>query len=115
MHSKGIASIVPCGGPPDTSTGSEAYCATMVNLEHVAQLVIRQATSTTPATAVTTAPSTTGGCEAGNGYDGRIGLRVSAIFVILVGSLFGTRGCIFGDNTDLTIDRCGFSSLCKST
>ena len=28
-------------------------------------------------------------CDAGNEYDGRIGLRISAIFVILVGSLFG--------------------------
>lgn len=30
-----------------------------------------------------------GHCDAGNDYDGRIGLRVSAIFVILIGSLFG--------------------------
>lgn len=28
-------------------------------------------------------------CDAGNEFDGRIGLRISAIFVILVGSLFG--------------------------
>ncbi|KAI4288922.1 MAG: hypothetical protein L6R35_001815 [Caloplaca aegaea] len=28
-------------------------------------------------------------CDAGNGFDGRLGLRISAIFVILVGSLFG--------------------------
>ncbi|KAI0597570.1 Zinc/iron permease [Biscogniauxia sp. FL1348] len=28
-------------------------------------------------------------CETGNDYDGRMGLRISAIFVILVGSLFG--------------------------
>lgn len=28
-------------------------------------------------------------CGADNDYDGRIGLRVSAIFVILVGSTFG--------------------------
>ncbi|KAB8070423.1 Zinc/iron permease [Aspergillus leporis] len=28
-------------------------------------------------------------CEAGNDYDGRLGLRVSSIFVILVGSVFG--------------------------
>ncbi|KAI9708962.1 MAG: hypothetical protein M1820_003656 [Bogoriella megaspora] len=30
-----------------------------------------------------------GQCDTGNDYDGRIGLRVSAIFVILVGSLIG--------------------------
>lgn len=29
------------------------------------------------------------GCSSGNEFDGRIGIRVSAIFVILVGSLFG--------------------------
>ncbi|RYO96586.1 hypothetical protein DL764_007447 [Monosporascus ibericus] len=29
-------------------------------------------------------------CDAGNEYDGRMGLRISAIFVILVGSLLGT-------------------------
>ncbi|KAI9672413.1 MAG: hypothetical protein M1829_004492 [Trizodia sp. TS-e1964] len=34
--------------------------------------------------------STTPGCSAGNDFDGRLGLRISAIFVILVGSLFGT-------------------------
>jgi solute carrier family 39 (zinc transporter), member 1/2/3 len=28
-------------------------------------------------------------CEGANGYDGRMGVRISAIFVILVGSLFG--------------------------
>jgi zinc transporter 1/2/3 len=29
-------------------------------------------------------------CDSGNEYDGRMGLRISAIFVILVGSLLGT-------------------------
>ncbi|KAH8693762.1 putative plasma membrane low affinity zinc ion transporter [Talaromyces proteolyticus] len=28
-------------------------------------------------------------CDTGNGYDGRMGLRISSIFVILVGSIFG--------------------------
>jgi len=28
-------------------------------------------------------------CETGNGYDGSIGLRVSALFVILITSSFG--------------------------
>lgn len=32
---------------------------------------------------------TAGHCEAGNEYDGSMGLRISAIFVILIGSLFG--------------------------
>lgn len=60
----------------------------MGNLEHVTQLVIRQAASTA---ATTAAESTTVSCDPGNDYDGRIGLRVSAIFVILVGSLFGKK------------------------
>lgn len=61
----------------------------MMDFGAITQLVVRQATSTTPATAATTAPSTTVTCDASNGYDGRIGLRVSAVFVILIGSLFG--------------------------
>lgn len=54
----------------------------------VARLVLRQEpplqeddTTTTPI------------CETGNDYDGRMGVRISAIFVILVGSLFGK--CLF--------------------
>lgn len=41
------------------------------------------------------ADSGTPTCDTSNGYDGRIGLRVSAIFVILVGSLFGAVFPIF--------------------
>lgn len=32
---------------------------------------------------------TPGHCDDGNEYNGDVGLRISAIFVILVGSLFG--------------------------
>ncbi|KAL5115954.1 low-affinity Zn(2+) transporter zrt2 [Pleosporales sp. CAS-2024a] len=46
----------------------------------VAQLVLRQ-----DAGSEASRPQ----CESSNGYDGRIGVRISAIFVILVGSLFG--------------------------
>ncbi|KAK1758797.1 Zinc/iron permease [Echria macrotheca] len=35
------------------------------------------------------APDGSDACELGNDYDGRLGLRISAIFVILVGSLLG--------------------------
>ncbi|KXJ88913.1 Zinc/iron permease [Microdochium bolleyi] len=35
------------------------------------------------------APTVTITCDTGNDYDGRLGLRISAIFVILVGSLLG--------------------------
>jgi zinc transporter 1/2/3 len=51
----------------------------------LARLVLRQEASdleTQPADAAIQ-------CEAFNAYDGRMGIRISAIFVILVGSLFG--------------------------
>jgi len=93
-------------------TVPEGYGNKMVNLEDVAQLVIRQAASTTTTTA---AQSTTISCDTGNGYDGRISLRISAIFVILVGSSFGKK-TVSLENTDLTIKhRRGLSSLCKSS
>lgn len=101
-------SLVPPVGPPSFCRPPQK----MVNLEDVTQLVVRQAASTTAATA---ADSTTISCDTGNGYDGRIGLRVSAIFVILVGSLFGKKTILLED-TNLTIEyRRGLSSLCKST
>ena len=34
-------------------------------------------------------------CQAGNDYDGKIGVRISAIFVILVGSFLGTWFPVF--------------------
>jgi zinc transporter 1/2/3 len=50
----------------------------------VARLVLRQE-STPPVEAPVEAKQ----CEGQNSYDGRMGVRISAIFVILVGSLFG--------------------------
>ena len=65
----------------------------MSNLEELAYLVGRQvsavangsATTTTTLDGATSIPA----CVPDNDFDGRIGLRVSAIFVILIGSLFG--------------------------
>lgn len=37
----------------------------------------------------TAAPDSPGNCDGGNDYNGMMGLRISAIFVILVGSMFG--------------------------
>lgn len=51
----------------------------------LAYLVIRQADNTTDESLI----GTPGHCDAGNDYNGKIGLRVSSIFVILVGSMFG--------------------------
>ncbi len=50
----------------------------MEGLGELAHVAVRQVASDTPA------------CSSSNDYNGRLGIRVSAIFVILVGSLFGT-------------------------
>lgn len=52
-------------------------------------LLVRQAIGTATATSLAAAQTTAAGCDSGNDYDGRIGLRISAIFVILIGSCFG--------------------------
>lgn len=61
----------------------------MSHIIHLATIVARQVA---PDEATTTVPLTgqPGHCDTGNEYDGNLGLRISAIFVILVGSLFGT-------------------------
>ena len=48
-------------------------------INHVAQLAIRQAG----------VDPTTPSCTADNDYNGEIGARISAVCVILVGSIFG--------------------------
>jgi len=42
---------------------------------------------------------TPGHCATGNDYDGLLALRISAIFVILVGSLFGTLAALTVDTS----------------
>lgn len=65
----------------------------MSNLEDLAYVVGRQVAAAVNGSAT---GSTVNGdaarpaCMPENDFDGRIGLRVSAIFVILAGSLFGT-------------------------
>lgn len=54
---------------------------------NVARLVLRQASDDSAETPVV--------CEGGNSYDGRTGVRISSIFVILLGSLFGAAFPIF--------------------
>ena len=58
-------------------------------MSRVMELLGRQALATAAATSSAAAQTTAAGCDAGNDYDGRIGLRISAIFVILIGSCFG--------------------------
>lgn len=59
----------------------------MSGVEAIANIVLRQAYQTAAATpaAATSKPA----CSTSNDYNGRIGIRISAIFVILLGSLFG--------------------------
>lgn len=70
----------------------------MSAVQQVANLVVRQAFGTESAQASTTGTAATPAattnfvqvaCDSENGYDGRIGVRISAIFVILLGSAIG--------------------------
>ncbi|KAL8829361.1 MAG: hypothetical protein Q9170_006202 [Blastenia crenularia] len=60
----------------------------MGSLQGVTGVIARQIA---PSAVISSAAAATSAisCDAGNGYDGRIGVRISAIFVILIGSLFG--------------------------
>lgn len=60
----------------------------MSALVQLATLVARQDADSEATTQVPLA-GTPGHCEGGNDFDGRIGLRISSIFVILVGSTIG--------------------------
>ncbi|KAL8903032.1 MAG: hypothetical protein Q9171_007534 [Xanthocarpia ochracea] len=59
----------------------------MGTLHEVTRIIARQVAES--AIIESADAETVAACDAGNEYDGRIGLRISAIFVILVGSLFG--------------------------
>lgn len=61
----------------------------MSHVVHAATLIARQLDTGDAATTVVPLAGQPGHCDAGNDYDGRLGVRISAIFVILVGSLFG--------------------------
>lgn len=65
----------------------------MEGVQAVANVVARGALQSAAAAAA--ASTAKPACDSNNDYDGRIGLRVSAIFVILVGSLFGTLSSPF--------------------
>ena len=59
-----------------------------------ASFTLASAMATAAATAAASAAATSGAdvapaCESGNDYNGLFGVRVSAIFVILIGSLIG--------------------------
>ena len=60
----------------------------MSAVEAIANVVVRQAAGTATVTLVAAATAQPA-CSSDNNYDGRIGLRISSIFVILVGSMFG--------------------------
>ena len=66
----------------------------MEGLQAVVHLVARgalpSAAAASSAAAATSTPQPA--CTSDNDFDGRIGLRISAVFVILIGSLLGTLG-----------------------
>ncbi|MCJ1379917.1 hypothetical protein MMC17_003020 [Xylographa soralifera] len=83
----------------------------MAGLEELAHIVVRQATTAAAAaaTAVASIPSSSQGCPSDNDYNGQMGARVSAIFVILIGSLFGAVFPVFAQkNQGLKVPQWAF-------
>jgi zinc transporter 1/2/3 len=60
----------------------------MAQVMEAVGLLARQAASS-EATIQVPLAGTAGHCDSGNDYNGSLGLRISAIFVILIGSVFG--------------------------
>ncbi|KAI9723861.1 MAG: hypothetical protein M1835_003910, partial [Candelina submexicana] len=61
----------------------------MADLNELVYLVARQMAKGGNSSKDTPTPDPAPGtCDTGNRFDGRLGLRISAIFVILLGSLF---------------------------
>lgn len=61
----------------------------MASVAQLASLVVRQAESEGAETTTVPIAGTQGHCDGGNDFDGRLGVRISAIFVILLGSCLG--------------------------
>ena len=73
----------------------------------IARLVLRQAEE------VAEEESSPVQCNASNEYDGRMGIRISSIFVILVASTFGMYlPCHEQGKSKLTYKRCCVSRVC---
>jgi hypothetical protein len=73
----------------------------------MAQVMARQvASATVGAAAATSAPSSASTavpiCQGSNGYDGRLGVRISAVFVILVTSIIGIQRFPYRDSLSLS-------------
>ena len=67
------------------------WAGRMEGVQAIANVVARVALQSAAAASSAAATATTQpACASDNDYDGRIGVRVSAIFVILVCSMFGT-------------------------
>jgi len=65
-------------------------------IAHLANLVVRQDAASTSSTAQLPEDNVAvPACARGNDYDGRNGVRISAIFVILVTSIFATWFPVF--------------------
>ena len=66
-----------------------------MNIDGVTRVIARQAAAMTTvaaaATAIAASDTSSPACSSNNDFDGRVGTRVSAIFVILAGSIFGKQ------------------------
>ncbi|MCJ1421289.1 hypothetical protein MMC32_007651 [Xylographa parallela] len=87
----------------------------MAGLEELAHIVVRQATTAaasaaaSAATAIASAPPSSQGCPSDNDYNGQMGARISAIFVILIGSFFGAVFPVFAQkNQGLKVPQWAF-------
>jgi hypothetical protein len=50
------------------------------------------------------ASSVTTQCDSGNGYDGRLGVRISSIFVIGIGSMLGASEKVYVPSTSANVE-----------
>jgi len=92
----------------------------MASLGEIAHLLVRQTPAIDADTGTVPEPieGTPGHCSGSNEYDGRLGLRVSAIFVILLGSFFGQYICTMSCPqalADQELQAPGFRSLRNDT
>ncbi|KAI4127124.1 MAG: hypothetical protein LQ338_003366 [Usnochroma carphineum] len=67
----------------------------MGSLQELSQVLARQVAPSAIIPSAAAAETSMPSCDAGNEFDGRIGVRISAIFVILVGSLFGATSPVY--------------------
>ena len=85
-------------------------------VRQLASAALSTAAAVSTTAAAEAAAETQPSCVANNEYDGRLGVRISAIFVILIGSLFGiVIASEKVDNKANNSNRCCIPSLRRKT